>query len=51
MYYKHVLKSKAYIYTDPFILKGTKSLQTYVHKRVLVLTGRQGISSPVPYVS
>lgn len=50
MYYKHALKSKASIYTEPFILKGAKrALQTYVHRGTFALTGRQGINPPLPY--
>lgn len=49
MYYKHVLKSKARIYTEPFILKGAKELYKHMYiKGRLPLIGRQGINSPAP---
>lgn len=49
MYYKHVLKSKAHIYTEPFILKGAKELYKHMYiKGRLPLIGRQGITSPAP---
>lgn len=52
MYYKHVLKSKAHIYTEPFILKGAKELCKHMYiKGRLPLIGRQGISSPAPVSS
>ena len=45
MYYKHVLKSKAHIYTEPFILKGAKELCKHMYiKGRLPLIDRQGIS-------
>lgn len=50
MYYKHALKSKASIYTEPFILKGAKELykHMYIKGRLHWQAGKVSIH-PLPY--
>lgn len=48
MYYKHVLKSKAYIYTEPFILKGTKELTNICTQKGVSTERQASISSHFP---